>query len=184
MRHRDALRSLSMNPSNLLDAGACPRQQALDFLPGPVTGLAVKPAGEGAMRLAWPGLLRPLTSWRLFWGLGASGAAWWPCVEKQGDGGGASCSPVALSHKMAGPSAAWELPQSTTWCFIEPRDLFQISTGLLNKYWKEEGGEGRSKGFPQFYSVLNNTIWIIVTFCGLCVIKNNFLFILKIENEE
>lgn len=54
MRHRDALRSLSMNPSNLLVAGACLRQQTLDFLPGPVIGCeACRRRGYEAC-LAWP----------------------------------------------------------------------------------------------------------------------------------
>lgn len=80
MRHRDALCSLSVNPSNLLVAGACLRQQALDFLPGPVVGSAVRPAGEGAMRLGLASCGHSPPDGRL----GALGAAWWPCTEARG----------------------------------------------------------------------------------------------------
>lgn len=55
-------------------------------------------------------------------------------MRKEWEAGYACCSAVAVSHKMAEPSVACKLPQPTTWCFVEPKDLFQISTGLLNKY--------------------------------------------------
>lgn len=127
-------------------------------------------AAIGASRVGGAAVIIYIRSnWKMVW----LAIVPWPFVIK------------CLSHLLLE-----KLHQSTTWCFTEPRDLFQISTGLLNKYWKgKKNGEGGVGGgrwdrFLLFYWVLSNTIWIIVPFYGSCVTKNHFLFILKIEDEE
>lgn len=54
-----------------------------------------------------------------------------------------------------------KLPQSTTCCFTEPRDLFQISTGLLNKYWKGKKMENGAGGEDAIVLLCFIECWII-----------------------